>query len=85
MAETKMISLRLPIEMVDDLDRAAERLGISRTTFVSEAVIWALEREIEAAETPLAVQQAIPKVRNGRMILPRGRIMPDHAGGNVRY
>lgn len=77
MANTPVTTLRLPDPVRERVDaacvKAAEALGrpVSRSQWITEAIIAALERE-DAPHVPARVRSALPRVTGGRIEMPRG-------------
>lgn len=72
-----VVTLRLEelvLERVDlAVSQASEAVGkpISRSAWITQAIVWALERE-EAPHVPKKVRAAIPIRRGNRMLMPDG-------------
>jgi hypothetical protein len=70
------ISARAPEDIHTRIEAAAARVGISKSEWILEAVRMVLEDEERSLtpRAPAAVEEATPRIRNGRIALPRGRI-----------
>jgi metal-responsive CopG/Arc/MetJ family transcriptional regulator len=71
MASSPVVTLRLTEPVLNRLNEAVEKAGCSRSAWITEAVVWALERE-EAPHVPKKVIAAIPRRAGARVIMPDG-------------
>jgi hypothetical protein len=69
------VNVRMPENVLNRLQAAADRAGVTRSVWCLEAMVWALELD-EAAlvHVPAVVQDALPHRVGAKMWLPKGRV-----------
>lgn len=68
----KVISARMSAETVEQVDRAAQVAGVSRSDWVAAAILNALDAEADF-KTPAVIREAMPQRTRMGMRLPGNR------------
>jgi hypothetical protein len=68
------LTVRAEPSIHERVQKAANRAGVTKAAWLHEAILMALEVDEGVGHVPAAIQEAMPRVVNGRVFYPPGRV-----------
>ena len=76
------VNVRVTESTYNRLTAGADRSGVTMSKYVVKALEWVLEEDEKALQhVPRIIEEALPRRRGAKVIMPKGRIMPLSMGG----